>query len=576
MTSGEHNEELYARDVRAALDELLSWEVMRRSPQLAAFLSYVVEARLRGDADNLKAYSIAVDVLGRSEDFDAQNDPIVRVQARRLRALLSTFYASGYSKSPIRIELPVGRYVPDFIPNEVMVAPEVPDMPVEQTAGHGAASQRSVWSVGIISACILAAAIVFWPSLAKRTGGIDVASQPVMPIIIVEEFENLASDERGPPLTGGLAVELVSQFSGFHDVTTRYGGAQAALSPAEIAVDTPVFRLTGVARRVSDGIQYSALLTEGISDTGIAEVDLVVPLSEGRPVMSLAEVSRYIAMRMGSPRGVLHRQARNWLASAGNQPLAIYPCIVAFNIYRETRTEPETLRARSCAEALAGEHWEAAAIQAIMTADASWIEGILTEQGHALLDTAEANALSVRDAHPGESFAWAAAAHVALLKGELQAARDRYNSALQLNPAATDVRADYAHVLAKFGNWTDAMRLTREVMAAEEEPPVWYYLTPALNALRLADFVTAIEYARITSGMFRDTSAAILLASAGSMRDLDLIGTYLPRVLASKRFRQMGILPALRQQMVDPELLRQFSTGMTAAGIPVARLSRPF
>src|SRR5690554_1470983 len=101
--------------VRAALDEVLAWEPMRRSPQLGAFLRYIVEARLEGDEANLKAYSIAVDVLGRGEDFDPQSDPIVRVQARRLRNLLAAFYESGESESAVRIALPVGRYVPEFI-----------------------------------------------------------------------------------------------------------------------------------------------------------------------------------------------------------------------------------------------------------------------------------------------------------------------------------------------------------------------------------------------------------------------------------------------------------------------------
>ena len=74
--------------VRAALDELLNWSELGRSPQLSRFLKHIVEAKLRGEEANIKAYSIAVDVLGRPPTFDPQLDPIVRVQARRLRGLL--------------------------------------------------------------------------------------------------------------------------------------------------------------------------------------------------------------------------------------------------------------------------------------------------------------------------------------------------------------------------------------------------------------------------------------------------------------------------------------------------------
>ncbi|MBI4047029.1 MAG: hypothetical protein HY371_09430, partial [Devosia nanyangense] len=100
--------------IKAALDDVLSWPEMVRSPQLAHFLRYIVEAKLEGREAAIKAYSIAVDVFGRPADFDPQADPIVRVQARRLRALLEQYYQDGRMPHGVRIELPVGRYVPRF------------------------------------------------------------------------------------------------------------------------------------------------------------------------------------------------------------------------------------------------------------------------------------------------------------------------------------------------------------------------------------------------------------------------------------------------------------------------------
>src|SRR5689334_16879047 len=100
--------------ISAALEELLGWPPIARSPQLARFLSYIVAASLRGEEGGIKAYSIAVDVFGRPASFDPQTDPIVRVQARRLRALLDQFYEAGNGRAGVRIALPVGRYVPEF------------------------------------------------------------------------------------------------------------------------------------------------------------------------------------------------------------------------------------------------------------------------------------------------------------------------------------------------------------------------------------------------------------------------------------------------------------------------------
>ena len=108
------------RDVIEALDAILAWEPLRRSPQLAAFLRYIVEAKLRNDVDAIKAYAIAVDVSGRPDDFDPQSDPIVRVQARRLRSLLTAYYAV-HPDTKIRIHLPLGRYVPEFTSRDPVV-----------------------------------------------------------------------------------------------------------------------------------------------------------------------------------------------------------------------------------------------------------------------------------------------------------------------------------------------------------------------------------------------------------------------------------------------------------------------
>lgn len=101
--------------VLAALDRLTAWPEMARSPQLTRFLDYIVNRRLDGDTQSIKAYSIAVDVFGRPADFDPQSDPIVRVQARRLRALLDQYYRGPGADETLQIVLPIGRYVPDFI-----------------------------------------------------------------------------------------------------------------------------------------------------------------------------------------------------------------------------------------------------------------------------------------------------------------------------------------------------------------------------------------------------------------------------------------------------------------------------
>src|SRR5215469_13308366 len=103
-----------AQEIRAALERVVGSEVMRSSPQLTAFLRFVVEAVLEGNSDRIKGYVIAVEVLKRGAKFNPQIDPIVRVEATRLRRTLERYYAGAGTEDPIVIALPRGTYVPTF------------------------------------------------------------------------------------------------------------------------------------------------------------------------------------------------------------------------------------------------------------------------------------------------------------------------------------------------------------------------------------------------------------------------------------------------------------------------------
>ena len=96
----------------AELERILSDPEFRSTERNRKFLRYVTEQMLRGREDKVKAYSIAVDVFGRPAGFDAAIDPIVRIEATRLRASLAQYYALHGQDGGLRIDIPRGRYVP--------------------------------------------------------------------------------------------------------------------------------------------------------------------------------------------------------------------------------------------------------------------------------------------------------------------------------------------------------------------------------------------------------------------------------------------------------------------------------
>ncbi len=97
-------------EIRAQVDRILASECFAQTVRGAKFLRYVVEETIEGRGERLKGYTIAVAVFERSADFDPQSDPLVRVEAGRLRRRLIEYYAVEGRNDPIVIELPRGTY----------------------------------------------------------------------------------------------------------------------------------------------------------------------------------------------------------------------------------------------------------------------------------------------------------------------------------------------------------------------------------------------------------------------------------------------------------------------------------
>jgi hypothetical protein len=108
---------------KAEVEHLLASGVFDRSPGLAQLLTYVCNKYFDGASAEVKEYSIAVDALGRSPSFDQKKDAIVRVQFHRLRDRLKEYYQAEGASRPIRVEIPPGQYIPQFIQTEAPVIP---------------------------------------------------------------------------------------------------------------------------------------------------------------------------------------------------------------------------------------------------------------------------------------------------------------------------------------------------------------------------------------------------------------------------------------------------------------------
>lgn len=101
--------------IRMQLERVLESDAFQNVDRLRGFLTFIIEESLAGRAGGIKEYSVGVEVFGKPGSFDPRNDPIVRVQARRLRSRLASYYQEEGKDDEVVIDLPKGGYAPAFL-----------------------------------------------------------------------------------------------------------------------------------------------------------------------------------------------------------------------------------------------------------------------------------------------------------------------------------------------------------------------------------------------------------------------------------------------------------------------------
>jgi len=145
--------ELEPEAVRGQLERILASEGFANADRISRFLRFTLESKLSGDQDRIKEYVIGREVFDRDGRYDPRIDPIVRVEARRLRARLAEYYEGPGRGDAIRIELPKGGYVP------AVASISVPNG--AETGRNSVSSKRVYWlaSSGILLLAVAAAAL---------------------------------------------------------------------------------------------------------------------------------------------------------------------------------------------------------------------------------------------------------------------------------------------------------------------------------------------------------------------------------------------------------------------------------
>ncbi len=254
--------------IREELDRVLHSGPFAQSRRRQRFLEYIVNETLAGRGDRLKGYSLGVEVFDRPETFDPVTDPLVRIEAARLREKLREYYDTDGQADPVRIELPKGTYTPHIAFRQAAIPDALPDRAgvAIQSAPPGKTFARSLAAYVAVAAVILLAAFGVWRWFTPSTPLLEKASIAVLP------FANLSGDPEQDYFSDGLTEDILTELSRARDLrviarntTFQYKGK--AVDVGKLGRELKVrYVLEGSARRSGDSLRVSAQLID--TDTG--------------------------------------------------------------------------------------------------------------------------------------------------------------------------------------------------------------------------------------------------------------------------------------------------------------------
>jgi adenylate cyclase len=436
------------------LERILSSDDFDASPRSRAFFSFIVEETLAGRQEDLTQSVIATRVFERRDDFNPTVDPIVRIQAGRLRRSLERYYLMAGAADAVRIELPRGTYVP-----------------LTRWSHPGEESAREVPAIG-------------------RTLDTDG-----WPSVIVSVFD----------AEGALAAAAVRLQEEMCVEMGRYGDVSVVLQRdldqlGAAGFGQCDFALSGHLSRGESGLRVHARLVDCRNARQVWAEEYRAP---SNPVRTLyEETARRIAARVASEQGAVAQQLwarqrqtpvaelqpygailRSYQFFFNREPSDFLPAYEALR--RTVRERPECALAwvqlaRLCSANYAFE---------IASAPAPIDEAITLAQNGVHLD-------------PSSQRARVVLAGALLIKGELAAGREEAEQAYELNPGSFVYLEWIGWLLALLGDWDHGIALIRRATLRNPNAATVTQFALWANNMRLGHY----ELAYRTALLFQDAT----------------------------------------------------------------------
>jgi tetratricopeptide (TPR) repeat protein len=476
-------------EARAELERILSDPRFHATERQRAILRYLAERRFAGCEEGVKAYSIALDVLGRASNFDASNDPIVRIEVSRLRSSVENYYEAFGAERDVTIHIPKGTYVTLFprshVPyeqDEEKLAlesdlPETPDdVPVSQVAESSVAASPSGRPLAIYAsgALLLCVAIV--------AGAVAYASKPSLTVRPSVALSMDAVDSRlqgEASQTRDMLLTALTQFQTLTVAKAGHAGKQTQkVAGRAYEIDMKYYGdgdIRSVWWQIVDS-QSGDLLKSGLEKIAI----------DGRsPAATRQEIVDVLARRFAATRGAIN----NIETHASSTESIGNACVLRAEYQLDDGSSDNMAAVRSCLERTL------AADPSNSDAKALFARVLIAPEAAAGDAAVRARALDLANRAvslaPMSDRAYVALMMTQFADGRIDAALQAGNRAISLNPSNPDAAAKLASVLFSAGYFDAGVAMAQDAGRAVDIVPRDAMLVLALDAYRRGDWSEA-------------------------------------------------------------------------------------
>lgn len=524
--------------IRAELNRVLSSPQFDSSERNRRFLEYVVEETLAGRADRIKAYNVATTVFGRDDSFDPQLDPVVRMEARRLRRALERLYLVEGDAGPLRITLPKGGYVPRF---EEPPDPSFAEEPAPEAIRNAGRRRRG-------------------PSIQVSAFAVE---------------DERPSAEYGDGFVRHLAVGL-SRFPEFDVFTAQplAGSCPHADSPGSSpCIDLILVGDTSVA---ADVFRVKATLIHGRSGRVVWGETFEDRIGDKGVLETRDRIADRIVRTLGAHgAAILNCSFGGELKDAGN--LASLEGLIHFSRYQRWPRRDLYSLARirlERAAAIEPDNSETFACLSQIYSDSHRYGFAPAEKASQLRRLALEAAGQAVELSPTSSRAHHAQGVAYWYAGDDCSSLAALETALALNPNATAAMADLGLYRCLLGDWDIGIRLIEDSMVGKPTQTGIQRVGLSLHLFRTGEFERALGEAsrigtpHITHGFVAKAISLVRLGRRNEARQA------VARILELNPRYGQEVLHEFGRNNVHPALAREIETALSDAGlVPISAAS---